>query len=720
MMNTTCYRLVVCEKPSVARSIAAVLGAGRRGDGFLSGGGYLVSWCFGHLAELSDADAYDEKYGKWRREDLPILPDSWQYTVSRDKQKQMNTLRALMHRDDVYEVVNACDAGREGELIFRTAYNLNNCRKRVKRLWISSMEDAAILDGFDNLRDGAEYDNLYASALCRSKADWLVGINATRLFSVMYHRTLNVGRVVSPTLALLVQREAEINAFQPESFYTVHLDFDGFSAAGGRMKEQAEAERLAGDCNGKAAAVTSVVQTEKTEKAPALYDLTTLQRDANRLLGYTAQQTLDYLQSLYEKKLCTYPRTDSRYLTDDMEGSVNALALCCAGVCGTEPPAAVCSGQVCSSKRVSDHHAVVPTMAAGETDLETLPAGEREILRLVSRQVLMAVSAPFVYLETEARLDCGGNAFASKGKTILHMGWRAYTEKGKQDNTLPELSEGQSLSVSSCAVKDGRTTPPKHFTEDTLLSAMETAGANYRVPTKSNDFEGKGGAAERVSFSPQGGNKRYAACDDAPEDAERRGLGTPATRAAVIEKLVATGFAERRKAKKSVRLVPTEAGVSLITVLPEQLQSPLLTAEWEHRLKEIECGELSADEFLAGIQKMVSGLVRDAAPVDGAEVLFPSGRPVVGKCPRCGAEVTESKNGYFCERRSCKFGLWRDNRFLAAKKISLTKKMASSLLTQGRAYASGIYSEKTGKTYDAFIVLEDDGARSSYKLDFTK
>lgn len=714
------YRLVVCEKPSVARSIAAVLGAVRREDGFLSGGGYLVSWCFGHLAELSDADAYDEKYGKWRREDLPILPKSWQYTVARDKQKQMNTLRTLMHREDVCEVVNACDAGREGELIFRTAYNLNNCRKRVKRLWISSMEDAAILQGFDNLRDGAEYDNLYASALCRSKADWLVGINATRLFSVMYHRTLNVGRVVSPTLALLVQREAEISAFQPETFYTVHLDFDGFSAAGERMKEQAEAERLAGDCNSKAAAVTSVVQTEKTEKAPALYDLTTLQRDANRLLGYTAQQTLDYLQSLYEKKLCTYPRTDSRYLTDDMEGGVNALALCCAGVCGTEPPAAVCSGQVCSSKNVSDHHAVVPTMAAGETDLETLLAGERELLRLVSRQVLMAVSAPFVYLETEARLDCGGNAFSAKGKTVVQPGWKAYADAELTDKPLPVLSEGQLLSVSSCAVKEGRTTPPKHFTEDTLLSAMETAGANYRVPTKSNDFEGKGGAAERVSFSPQGGNKRYAACDDAPEDAERRGLGTPATRAAVIEKLVATGFAERRKAKKSVRLVPTEAGVSLITVLPEQLQSPLLTAEWEHRLKEIECGELGADEFLAGIRDMVAVLVRDAAPVDGAEVLFPSGRPVVGKCPRCGAEVTESKNGYFCERRSCKFGLWRDNRFLAAKKISLTKKMASSLLTQGRAYASGIYSEKTGKTYDAFIVLEDDGARSSYKLDFTK
>ncbi len=685
MMNTTCYRLVVCEKPSVARSIAAVLGARERGDGFLSGGGYLVSWCFGHLAELSDADAYDEKYGKWRMEDLPILPDSWQYTVARDKQKQMNTLRALMHREDVCEVINACDAGREGELIFRTAYNLNNCRKRVRRLWISSMEDAAILQGFENLRDGAEYDNLYASALCRSKADWLVGINATRLFSVMYHRTLNVGRVVSPTLALLVQREAEISAFQPETFYTVNLIFDTFSAVGEKYEDRAEAEAQAKKCNNDTATVTNVERKEKTEKAPALYDLTTLQRDANRLLGYTAQQSLDYLQSLYEKKLCTYPRTDSRYLTDDMEGGVNALALCCAGICGTEPPAAVCSGQVCSSKKVSDHHAVVPTMAAGETDLEALPAGERELLRLVSRQVFMAVSAPFVYLETEARLDCGGNAFSAKGKTVIQLGWKAYADAELTDKTLPELSEGQSLPVSFCAVKEGKTTPPKHFTEDTLLSAMETAGK-----------------------------------EDMPEAAERRGLGTPATRAAVIEKLVATGFAERRKAKKSVRLVPTEAGVSLITVLPEQLQSPLLTAEWEHRLKEIECGELGADEFLAGICDMVAALVRDAAPVDGAEVLFPSGRPVVGKCPRCGAEVTESKNGYFCERRSCKFGLWRDNRFLAAKKISLTKKMASSLLTQGRAYASGIYSEKTGKTYDAFIVLEDDGARSSYKLDFTK
>ena len=679
------YRLVVCEKPSVAKSIAAVLDAKKREDGYLFGNGFIVSWCFGHLAELADADAYDEKYGKWRREDLPILPEAWQYTVARDKKKQLDLLKTLMNRDDVSEVINACDAGREGELIFRMVYYLNKCRKPMKRLWISSMEDAAILSGFENLKDGSEYDNLYASALCRSKADWLVGINATRLFSVMYHRTLNVGRVVSPTLALLVQREAEISAFVPEAFYTVHLGFGDFSAAGERMKDKSEAQKLAESCNGQSAEVRSVTETEKTEKAPALYDLTTLQRDANRLLGYTAQQTLDYLQSLYEKKLCTYPRTDSRFLTDDMLDGVNALVLLAAHICGTEPPSSLIPAQVCNSKKVSDHHAIVPTTAGGEADLGALPAGEREILLLISRQALMAVSESFIYKETVVKLDCNGNEFTAKGKALVRMGWRAFAEKEKQDKSIPSLTDRQLLPVSSCEVKEGKTTPPKHFTEDLLLNAMETAGK-----------------------------------EDMPEDAERKGIGTPATRAGIIEKLISAGFVERKSAKKAVHLIPSAAGVSLITVLPEQLQSPLLTAEWEHRLKEIERGETDADAFLAGISGMVSSLVRECAPVDGAETLFPSGRPVVGKCPRCGAEVTESKNGYFCERRSCKFGLWRDNRFLTNKKISLTKKMASSLLADGRTYASGIYSEKTGKTYDAFIVLEDDGTRSSYRLEFGK
>ena len=698
-------KLVIAEKPSVAQSLSAVIGATVRKDGYLEGNGWRVSWCVGHLAGLADADVYNPDYAKWRYDDLPILPEHWQMVVGKDKKKQFAVLKQLMNAPDVTEVVNACDAGREGELIFRSVYELAGCSKPMKRLWISSMEDSAIREGFANLRPGADYDGLRQAALCRAKADWLVGINATRLFSVLYHRTLNIGRVMSPTLALIVQREAEIDTFKPVPFYTVVLELPGFSVSGERMADKAAAEQLKAACQGTAATVKKVERRDKSEKPPALYDLTTLQRDANRLLGYTAQQTLDYLQNLYEKKLCTYPRTDSRYLTSDMAESLPVLVNLVANAMPFRKGIAIScdAAQVINDKKVTDHHAVIPTRNLQNADLSGLPVGERMILELVALRLLCAVAEPHTYSETAVTVECAGAEFTTKGKTVKHPGWRALDaayrsalknaepDKENEDKVLPdggrlpELSEGQTLPLSGAAVKEGKTSPPKHFTEDTLLSAMETAGK-----------------------------------EDMPEAAERRGLGTPATRAAVIEKLVATGFAERRKAKKSVRLVPTEAGVSLITVLPEQLQSPLLTAEWEHRLKEIECGELGADEFLAGIRDMVAALVRDAAPVDGAEVLFPSSRPVVGKCPRCGAEVTESKNGYFCERRSCKFGLWRDNRFLAAKKISLTKKMASSLLTQGRAYASGIYSEKTGKTYDAFIVLEDDGARSSYKLDFTK
>ena len=678
-------KLIIAEKPAVSRAIASVLGVKKREDGYMEGNDYLVSWCFGHLAELADADAYDEKYAKWRYEDLPVMPNPWQYTVSRDKKKQLDLLCSLMKRNDVTEVINACDAGREGELIFRTVYKLSGCKKPMKRLWISSMEDAAILNGFNNLRDGAEYDWLYESALCRSKADWLVGINATRLFSVLYHRTLNVGRVVSPTLALLVAREAEIGAFKPEPFYTVNLDFGSFNAAGEKLADAKDANANADNCRGNAARVVAVERKEKTEKAPALYDLTTLQREANRILGYTAQQTLDYLQSLYEKKLTTYPRTDSRFLTDDMEDSVRAAVLCAAGIMGTDAPVVINPAQVCDSKKVSDHHAIIPTIVAGETDLAALPAGEREVLLLICRQVLMAVSEACRYTETAVTLECGGHSFTAKGRTVTISGWKTYLSQEQKDKTLPELVEGDRLTLADVNVKEGATTPPKHYTEDTLLSAMETAGVK-----------------------------------DMPEDAERKGLGTPATRASILEKLVSAGLVERRKNKKTVNLIPSDGGVSLITVLPEQLQSPLLTAEWEQKLKQIERGELAADAFLAEISDMVYELVKGYEIIKGAEVLFPSGRTVVGKCPRCGSNVTESKKGYFCERSDCKFGLWRDNKFLIAKKINLTKKMASSLLTDRRTYASGIYSEKTGKNYDAYIILEDDGTRSSYKLDFTK
>ena len=472
-------KLVITEKPSVAKSISAVLGADKRRDGYLEGENYLVSWCFGHLAELASAEVYDEAYAKWSREQLPIIPESWQYSVGRDKKKQLDLLTALMRRADVTEVINACDAGREGELIFRTVYLLASCVKPVKRLWISSMEDAAIREGFENLRNGSEYDKLYAAALCRSKADWLVGINATRLFSVLYHRTLNVGRVVSPTLALLVQREAEIKAFQPEPFYTVKLDAGDFTAASEKLKNKQDAENLKSACTGTMAVIRSVEQKEKSEKAPALYDLTTLQRDANRILGFTAQQTLDYLQSLYEKKLCTYPRTDSRFLTDDMESGVPTVAACAAGILGVSVEE-VSAKQVCDSRRVSDHHAVIPTMAAGEAELSALTAGEREVLKLVARQVLMAVSAPYSYLETVVTIDCGGQSFTTKGKTVLNPGWKNYAAGEQKEKVLPPLTEGQPIEQFEVSLEEGKTKPPARYTDVIFCERKEWIGIEER------------------------------------------------------------------------------------------------------------------------------------------------------------------------------------------------------------------------------------------------
>ena len=677
-------RLVIAEKPSVGMSIASVLGAKDRKDGYIEGRDYIVSWGFGHLAELANADTYDEKYAKWRYDDLPIVPANWKYKIPRDKYSQFETLKKLMNRADVSDVINACDAGREGELIFRNIYKMTGCKKPIYRLWISSMEDTAIEQGFRDLKDGKEYDNLFAAARCREWADWLVGINATRLFSILYHRTLNVGRVVSPTLALLVQREAEIGAFKPEPFYTAELDFGSFTATSEKFKKKSEADAVIPKA-GEPVVVKSVTSKEKTEKAPALYDLTTLQRDANRQLGYTAQQTLDYVQSLYEKKLCTYPRTDSRYLTDDMADGVNAVVACSVGICDEAAPPEVLSRQICNSKKVSDHHAIIPTLVVGETDINALPAGEREIIKLIAKQVLRAVCDSFRYRETVAVIYCGDHTFTAKGKIVENTGWKIYNEKEQTDKVLPELADGDELKVANAEIKEGKTKPPAHFTEDSLLSAMEVAGAK-----------------------------------DMPDDAERKGLGTPATRAGIIEKLIATGFVERKKAKKTVSLVPAHTGVSLITVLPEQLQSPLLTAEWEHKLKMVEHGELDADAFMAEISCMVSDLVKTYSVIKGAEVLFPSGRDVIGKCPRCGGDVTESKKGFFCESNDCRFGLWRDNKFLTGKKITLTKKMVATLLKDGKIPVKGIFSEKTGKSYDATLVMTDDGAKTIYSLDFGK
>lgn len=691
------YKVVIAEKPSVAQSLAAVIGADARKGGYLEGNGWRVGWCVGHLAGLADADSYDPKYAKWRYDDLPILPADRQMVVGKDKKKQFDVLKKLMNAPDVTEVVNACDAGREGELIFRSVYELAGCKKPIKRLWISSMEDSAIREGFQNLRSSSDYDGLRDAALCRAKADWLVGINATRLFSVLYHRTLNIGRVMSPTLALIVQREAEIDAFKPVPFYTVTLDLPGLSVSGERMSEKVAAEQLMTACQDTVVTVKKVERKEKTEKPPALYDLTTLQRDANRLLGFTAQQTLDYLQSLYEKKLCTYPRTDSRYLTSDMAQSLpslvdlvaKAMPFCKGAALTCEPQAVI------NDKKVTDHHAVIPTRNLRGADLSALPIGEKAVLELVAVRLLCAVTEPYTYAETSVVMECAGAEFTVKGRTVKNPGWRdldtsyrsnmknSEPDKDSEDKALPELEEGQSLSVSKAAVKEGKTSPPKHFTEDTLLSAMENAGK-----------------------------------EDMPEDAERKGLGTPATRAGILEKLVSAGFLERKKSKKVVQLLPSHDAVSLITVLPEQLQSPLLTAEWEYRLGEIERGELSPEEFLDGISTMLKELVQTYQVIKGTERLFSPPREVVGKCPRCGGDVAESQKGFFCQSEVCKFAIWKNNKWWAAKRKRPTKIVVAALLKDGRARLTGCYSEKTGKTYDATVILEDDGQYANFKLEF--
>ena len=678
-------KLVISEKSSVAQSIAKVLGATSRKEGYIEGGNYIVTWCVGHLAAMANAEVYDEKYAKWRYDDLPIVPQKWEYVPEKDKTKQFEVIRELMNRDDVDEIINACDAGREGELIFRTVYYLAGCTKTMKRLWISSMEDEAVREGMKNLRPGSEYDGLYRSALCRSRADWLVGINATRLFSILYHRKLNVGRVVSPTLSLIVQRECDIDAFKPELFYTIQLNCDNFTALSERFKDRNEAEQILNSCENHAVTVKSIERKEKNERPPLLFDLTTLQRTANRELGYTSQQTLDYLQALYEKKLCTYPRTDSRYLTDDMVSLIPELTRISAKICHSDVPLSLNTGVICNSQKVTDHHAIVPTVSVLGADISVLPTGEREILRLVSRQLLCAVSEPFRYAETVAVLDCAGHIFTVKVRETLADGWKAYTDSEPSDRIPPELKENGEYPVQSVSLKEGTTTPPAHFTEDSLLHAMETAGK-----------------------------------EEMPEDAERKGLGTPATRAAILEKLIRNGFVERKKSGKSVFLMPTHSAVSLITVLPEKLRSPSLTAEWEYRLKQIEHNELSDEEFLDDISAMMSEIVQNYEVIQGAEVLFPSGRDVIGRCPRCGSEVTESKKGFFCENTQCHFGMWRDNKFWKSKHVTLTKAQASEMLQGGRVHMKELYSEKTGRTYDAYVKLDDNGEFVRYRMEFDR
>lgn len=678
------FQLVIAEKPSVARSIATVIGATEKQNGYWQGGGYLVSWCIGHLVSFAEAGQYDEKYCKWRYEDLPILPQPWQFVVPDEKKQQFEVLRALLNRPDVDSMTAATDAGREGELIFRFVYQMAGCTKPVKRLWISSMEDAAIREGFANLRPDSDYDALYQSALCRAKADWLVGINATRLFSVLYHKTLTVGRVQTPTLKMLVDRDAKILRFQKEKYYTVGIQSGSLKADSGRIASMDEADTLGKDCAGASAICSSVKREKKTEQPPKLYDLTTLQREANRLFGFTAKQTLDYAQQLYEKKLLTYPRTDSQYLTEDMGQTAQHLVSDLLGLLpfaqGLDLTPEV--GRILNSKKVSDHHAILPTAEFVKQGFTGLAESECKLMNLVCSKLLCAVAAPHEYETVTAVFSCAGNEFTAKGKTVLVPCWKEIDQRFRSTlkadteeevlNTLPELAEGQSFSVTA-NVSEHFTSPPKAYTEDTLLSAMERAGA-----------------------------------EDMPENAERKGLGTPATRAAILEKLVQMGFVQR----KGKQLIPTKDGINLAVVLPESLTSPALTAEWENRLTEIAKGNADPDEFMAEIETQVRQLVKTYSCISAdKQNLFQSERVIIGKCPRCGENVYEGKKNFYCGNRGCQFVMWKNDRFFEQRKKAFTPKIAAALLKNGKAKVKGLYSEKTGKTYDATVLLADTGGK---------
>ena len=667
-------QLVITEKPSVARSISEVIGATEIGDGYMEGNGYVVSWCVGHLVELAQPESYGEQWKKWTYESLPVKPEKWQYEVKPDTKAQYDVLCQLMHRKDVTATICATDAGREGELIFRLVYEMAGCDKPIKRLWISSMEESAIREGFENLQPGSDYDNLYHSALCRQEADWLVGINGTRLFTVLYGgKVLKVGRVQTPTLAMLVDREAKIMNFQKEKYYMAHILMDGMDAATGRIDDKEKADEIVGACRNGQALTTSVVKEEKTVMPPKLYDLTTLQRDANRLFGFTAKQTLEYTQSLYEKKLATYPRTDSQFLSDDMgqtaEGVIEAVFHSLMFEENKAPRPDI--KRILNSKKVTDHHAIIPTMEIAKADLAALPETERKILSLVANRLLCATGEKHLYETVKVEFSCNGHTFAVSGKSVTHNGWKSFEdafkrsfkisgnqEEEKEEKKLPELSEGQAFDSVQTKISEHFTSPPKHFTEDLLLSAMERAGA-----------------------------------EDIGADAERKGLGTPATRADIIEKLVKDGFVKREKKQ----IIPTEDGLKLITVLPDVVKSPKLTADWENALTLVAKGELPMEDFMAEIENMVSELIHTYHEVsDEQKKMFVQEQTVLGTCPNCGGQVVKGKFGAYCVKK-CGMNV---SRVMGA---ALTDTQVKDLLAGKKILLKGLKS-KAGKPYDAYII----------------
>ncbi|MDE6601021.1 MAG: DNA topoisomerase 3 [Lachnospiraceae bacterium] len=675
-------QLVIAEKPSVAQSIARVIGAGEKKDGYMEGNGFLVSWCIGHLVELAQPDAYFDTWKKWSYESLPMIPEEWQTEVKSDTAAQYKVLKGLMHDARVDSVVCATDAGREGELIFRLVYDQAGCDKPIKRLWISSMEESAIRAGFENLRLGSDYENLYHSALCRQRADWLVGLNGTRLFTVLYGgKMLKVGRVQTPTLAMLVEREEKIRNFKKEQYYLAHILMDGIDAATERIDDKTHAESIAAACEGGAATVVSVKKEEKTVQPPKLYDLTTLQRDANRLFGFTAKQTLEYAQSLYEKKLATYPRTDSQFLSDDMEQTARGVIEAVFGSILFQEDVLFNPDikRVMNSKKVTDHHAIIPTMEIARADLAALPEPERKVLSLIANRLLCATGEKHLYETVRAEVSCGGHVFAVSGKSVTHNGWkffedafkRSYKIKGNKDEEngdkkLPKLTEGQVFDGVQTKISEHFTSAPKRFTEDSLLSAMERAGA-----------------------------------EDMGDDVERKGLGTPATRADIIEKLVKDGFVKREKTERSsvCRLIPTEDGVKLITVLPDVVKSPKLTADWENTLTLVAKGEYSMQEFMGGIEDMVKDLVQTYHSVsDEQKAMFGSStQEALGKCPKCGGDVVKGKFGAYCKNK-CGMNVSR------AMGTALTDSQIKSMLAGKKILVKGLRGKKG--SYDAYLIPE--------------
>ncbi|QAT42171.1 DNA topoisomerase 3 [Aminipila luticellarii] len=714
-------KLVIAEKPSVAAEIAKVMGADKRGNGFFKGTEYVVSWCVGHLVETVMPEVYDKKYQKWHIMDLPIIPQEWKYQVSAGVQAQFGVVKMLMESDDIDEIICATDAGREGELIFRLVYNQAECTKSFKRLWISSMETKAIRDGFAKLKEGREYDRLYQAALCRLQADWLVGINFSRLFACMANAQINIGRVQTPTVNLIVERQRAIDQFDSKPFYilTAACSHDGMNfTATKRVESKEESEQIVEKCHGKTAQVAAMTQAPVKENPSALYDLTTLQREANKMLGLSAQQTLDATQNLYEKKLVTYPRTDSRYLTADMKDSAGQIvkSLLKAPYLDKQTSSHydlnhINIERLINDKKVTDHHAIIPTIEAWRAS-DKLPKNEFHILLLIVYKLLTSAYLPHEYIKTELFLNIEGEEFKATGRQITENGFKEITAqlsellksspkteegssgkgKGKKpkkkteekaEEIIPALTEGQTIQRADVTSKEKSTQPPKPYTEDTLLSAMENAMKTLEDEELKKEVAGAG-------------------------------LGTPATRAGIIERIIKTGFVER----KGKNLLPTAKAYEVVDLVPEKVKSAVLTAEWEQKLEQIYKGEIESREFIDGIIDFVDEMVESYT--EGC-VFDERGREIIGKCPRCGKNIYEGKKNYYCEGgKECGFTIWKEDKFFLSKRKPLTRPMVKAFLEKGRIKAVNLYSEKKDTTYSAYIFMEDTGQYVNFKLYFPK